>query len=75
MRLRQGQLWDLGNQYVRIVLLERLAVEYKAMKNHETKEGTHHHATKKEFCALVKNAILVPAGKTKLTSESDASSE
>jgi hypothetical protein len=59
MKLRQGQLWDLGNQYVRIVVLERLAVEYKTINNIETNEGTHHHATKKEFCALVKNARLV----------------
>ena len=60
MNLRQGQLWDLGNEYVRIVVLERLAVEYKTIKSIETKAGTHHRATKKEFCALVKNARLVP---------------
>ena len=59
MKLQQGQLWDLGNQYVRIVVLERLGVEYKSIKNIETNEGTHHHATKKEFCALVKTARLV----------------
>ncbi len=64
MRLRQGQLWDLGDQYVRIVVLERLAVEYKTIKNLETNEGTHHHATKKQFCALVKNARLVPAAES-----------
>ncbi len=63
MRRRQGQLWDLGGQYVRIVVLERLAVDYKIIHNLETNEGTHHHATKKEFCALVKNAKLVPTGK------------
>ena len=64
MKLRQGQLWDLGDQYVRIVVLERLAVEYKTIKNLETNEGTHHHATKKEFCTLVKNARLVAAAKS-----------
>ncbi len=63
MRLRQGQLWDLGDQHVRIVVLERLVVDYKIIHNLETNEGTHHHATKKEFCALVKNAKLVPTGK------------
>jgi hypothetical protein len=51
MKLRQGQLWSLGNQHVRIVGLERLAVDYKIITNLETNEGTHHHATKKEFCA------------------------
>jgi hypothetical protein len=61
MKLRQGQLWDLGGEYVRIVVLERLAVEYKTIRNLETNEGTHHHATKKQFCALVKNANLVSA--------------
>ena len=63
MKLRQGQLWDLGDRYLRIVVLERLAVEYKSMKDLETDVGTHHHATKKEFCALIKNAQLVPAVK------------
>jgi hypothetical protein len=58
MKLHQGQLWDLGDHYVRIVVLERLAVEYKTMKNLETNEGTHHRATKKDFCALVKQARL-----------------
>jgi hypothetical protein len=64
MKLRQGQLWDVGDQYIRIVILERLAVEYKVMTDMETHEGTHHRATKKEFCALVKKARLVPATKT-----------
>ncbi len=63
MRLQQGQLWDLGDQYVRIVVLERLAVEYKIIHSLETNEGTHQRATKKEFCALVKNATLVRGGK------------
>ena len=59
MNLRQGQLWRLGDQYLRIVVLERLAVEYKTMKDPETKEGIHHRATKKQFCSLVKGATLV----------------
>lgn len=63
MKLRQGQLWDLGGQYARIVVLERLAVEYKAMKDLDTSEGTHHRVSKKEFCALVRKATLVPATK------------
>ena len=63
MKLQQGQLWDLGNQYVRIVVLERLAVEYKTIGNIDSNEGTHHRATKKEFCSLVKKAKLVPSTK------------
>ena len=58
MKLQQGQIWKQGNQYLRIVQLERLAVEYKAMKTLATKEGTHHKATKKEFCRLLKGATL-----------------
>jgi hypothetical protein len=61
MKLRQGQLWHLGDHYVRIVVLERLAVEYKKMRDLTSNEGTHLRATKKEFCALVKNGSLVPA--------------
>jgi hypothetical protein len=60
MKLRQGQLWDLGGQYVRIVVLERLSVEYKAMKDLLGDEGTRHRVTKKEFCTLIKHATLVP---------------
>ena len=54
MKLRQGQVCKLDNRFLRIVVLERLAVEYKSMADLETKEGTHHRVTKKEFCALVK---------------------
>jgi hypothetical protein len=65
-----SQLWDLGNQYVRIVVLERLAVDYRIIHNLETNEGTHHHPTKKEFCALVKNAKLVMTPKALTKTES-----
>ena len=63
MKLRQGQLWQVGNNYVRIVVLERLVVEYKTINNLETNEGAHHRASKKEFCALVKHATLIPTVK------------
>lgn len=59
MKLQQGQLWDLGEHHVRIVVLERLAVEYKDITDLETNDGTHHRVTKKQFCALVKKAKLV----------------
>jgi len=61
MRLQQNQVWQKDDQYLRIVKLERLSVEYKAMKNLATKEGEHRQATKKEFCRLLKGAILVSA--------------
>ncbi|MGV3771447.1 MAG: hypothetical protein ACO1QB_01000 [Verrucomicrobiales bacterium] len=58
MKLQQGQVWKTGEQYIRIVHLERLEVKYKAMENLQTGAGTHHHVTKKEFCRLIKNATL-----------------
>jgi hypothetical protein len=61
MKLRQGQIWKQGQEYIRIVRLERLAVEYKSKTSLHTKEGTKHHTSKKDFCRLLKNArLLVP---------------
>ena len=60
MKLQQGQVWQQGGQYYRIVQLERLAVEYKTMRDLVTKSGKHHRVTKKEFCRLIKGATLVP---------------
>jgi hypothetical protein len=59
MKLKQGQIWKQGEEYLRIVSLQRMAVEYKSMLDPRSKDGTHHHATKKEFCRLLKNAVLL----------------
>jgi hypothetical protein len=59
MRLQQGQIWKKGDEYLRIVHLERLEVKYKSMHDLETREGTHHHVSKKDFCRLIKDAALV----------------
>ncbi|MEO6184148.1 MAG: hypothetical protein ABIP71_13805 [Verrucomicrobiota bacterium] len=61
MKLRQGQTWKLDQQYFRIALLERLAVEYKTMSDLNTKQGTRQRVTKKEFCRLIKSAVLLSA--------------
>lgn len=58
MHLEQGQVWKQGNEYFRIVTWARLAIEYKAMTDLEAKEGTLHQVTKKEFCRLIKGAVL-----------------
>jgi hypothetical protein len=58
MKLQQGQIWKLDDEYIRIVHLERLAVGYKRMKDLATKQGGHLMATKKEFCKLIKKATL-----------------
>ena len=59
MKLQQNQVWKQGDRYICITVLERMRVEYKAVKDMTTKEGTHHEATKKEFCRLIKGAVLV----------------
>ena len=61
MKLQQGQVWKVGDEFLRIVDLERLEVKYKAMKDLTTREGTHHHVTKKQFCRLIKGATLLEA--------------
>lgn len=60
MRLCQGQLWKQGDEYLRIVQLERLEVSYKSLPHAASKEGTHHRVSKKVFCRLLKNAQLLP---------------
>ncbi len=58
MHLEQGQIWKKGDEYLRIVTWERLAIEYKAMQDLDSKGGTLHQVTKKEFCRLIKGAVL-----------------
>jgi hypothetical protein len=45
--------------YLRILHLERLAVEYKSVKSLTTRAGTRHHVSKKDFCRLLKTAHLM----------------
>jgi hypothetical protein len=59
MKLQQGQIWKAGEEFLRIVELHRLEVKYKAMRDLTTREGTHHHVTKKQFCRLIKDATLL----------------
>ncbi len=61
LRLQQGQVWKQGDRYLRITRLERLAVEYKTTTSPVPKGGALHQATKKEFCRLLKGAVLQPA--------------
>ena len=60
MKLAQGQIWQLGDNYLRIVTWERLAIAYKIHHDPLAKDGTLLHATKKEFCRLIKGAVLLP---------------
>lgn len=59
MRLQQNQIYKQGEDYIRIVELERLSVKYKTMKDPIDGEGTTHDVTKKEFCRLIKEAKLL----------------
>jgi len=71
MKLEQGQIWQRGENYIRIVEWARLSIEYKLMKDPVSKVGTLHKATKKEFCRLLKGAVLLkpedlPAAETEV---------
>ncbi len=57
-KLAQGQIWKKGEDYYRIVVWERLRIEYKHITDWELREGTMHAVTKKEFCRLIRNAEL-----------------
>ncbi len=59
MKLAQNQVWKQGDGYIRLVQLERLVVQYKAVTNLLTGEGTHHQVSKKEFCRLIKSGTLL----------------
>ena len=56
MKLCQGQVWKQGAEYIRIVRLERLEVEYKSMTSLSGREGTKIVTSKKDFCRLLKGA-------------------
>lgn len=62
IKLRQAQVWKQGSEYLRIVRLERLHVEYISTNLPTARKGRHHVVSKKEFCRLLKNAtLLAPA--------------
>jgi len=59
VKLAQNQVWKQRDGYLRIVHLERREVQYKAITNLLSGQGTHHHVSKKEFCQLIKSATLL----------------
>jgi hypothetical protein len=66
MKLQQNQLWKLGNDYILIVRLERLAVHYKAFQDILLRHGIHQDVTKKQFCRLIKPATLISPEEVKI---------
>ena len=59
MKLKQAQTWKCGDDYIRIVDLQRLEVGYKIFKDLKSSAGTHQRSSKKDFCRMLKNATLV----------------
>ena len=59
MKLQQNQLYKQGEEYIRIVELERKSVSYKLMQDPVSSEGPTRLVTKKEFCRLIKGAELL----------------
>jgi len=59
MKLKQAQTWKCGDEFVRIVDLQRLEVGYKTFKSLNSSTGTHQRTSKKAFCRMLKNATLV----------------
>jgi len=72
VKLLQNQVWKRGDEFLRIVELERLRVQYKALSADPTAKGKHHEVTKKEFCRLLKDAtLLTPEEARALTRPTD----
>ncbi len=61
MKLQQNQIWLKGSEYYRIVQLDRAEVQYKIMTDPLSGRGPHHQVTKKEFCRVLKGAVLLEA--------------
>jgi hypothetical protein len=59
MKLCQGQIWKKDKDYIRIVRLERLEVEYKTLPSPTSKTGPIQVTSKKDFCRLLKQARLL----------------
>jgi hypothetical protein len=70
MKIQQNQLWQKGDEYYRVVHRDRISVVYKTMKNPAAK-GEQKNATKKEFCRMLKGAVLLPGTPQAQSEESD----
>ena len=59
VRLLQGQVWKHGKEYIRLVRVQRLEVEYKILPSLSSKAGVRRTTSKKDFCRLLKQARLL----------------
>jgi len=69
MRLFQDQLYKKGEQFIRIVRLDRYEVEFKTTQGDPKGEGTQQVYMKKEFCRLLKHMTLVVPEKKAVVEE------
>ena len=49
IQLAQNQLWKQGDRYFRIVIWERLAIQYKETNRADASEGTVHDVNEKRI--------------------------
>jgi len=59
MRLYQNQVYQRGNEFYRVVRVERLKVRYKSIGPLQAGEGEHVEVSNKEFCRLIKGSTLL----------------
>jgi len=70
LKLRQGQVWKHGHEFIRIVRLQRLEVAYKTSRKLRNDPGQHHVTSKKDFCRLLKECRLLAVKSTEPVAES-----
>ena len=58
IKLKQGQIWKRGNEYYRITEWSRMFIRYKLSYSLHGSEESMVEVTKKEFCRIIKGAIL-----------------
>jgi len=68
MKLHQGQVWKQGEEYLLIVEWSRMEIGYKVITDLVTRTGARQVTTKKEFCRLLKGAVLMDDEEVKLLS-------
>jgi hypothetical protein len=71
MRLFQDQVYQKGDQFIKIVRLDRYEVEFKTTTGGTKGEGEMTVLAKKPFCRLLKGMTLVVPEKSKSEEESD----
>jgi hypothetical protein len=59
MKLRQGQIWQQAAEFIHIVQVDRRQVQFKVKKEPAARGGTLRTLSKKEFCRLLKTAVLI----------------